>query len=407
MNIINYNWDKSMVKEIFQNIKEEWMAIIGKSNRAKMVEMINNPEFDKKTYEPLYYNIPSRVKTIIIHDVGMPSYFAESACNLKFIQSVFRIRNNGIMDSGAVVSPGTSGENEYIKSLAWQGILFITPTTITLNHWLEIIAILLAVHMKNKSNILVVSSGTIYLSITYLLHKLHGGDASYTIEKFTENIISEFIYFTPLSSQTTILSANVKVLLSQIDFGIRQTYIFTDGACAVHQTPRKAGYSILIYGVIKKLIYSKSPELQDLAVTNQQAEGFAILEALQYIKLYNIPSALIVTDSKFWINLITDWMHKWHKTSNDFSHTISTGNKIANRELVLMIYNTWVSLPSINPVKFLHIHSHNKLPADKFSYAYFLGIGNSIVDKYAKFGEDLEDKKIIEFNGMQELIDRM
>ena len=393
------------MKEIFQNIKEEWMQIIGKTNRTKLVELLNNPDFDKKTYEPFYYNKPNKINTIVFHEVGMPSYFIETPCHLKFIQMIFNIRNNGIMDSGAVVSAGTLGETEYIKSIAWQGVLFITPSQLTLNHWLEIITLFISAQINKQNNVQLksiipinlITTTNIYLSLIQLLHNLRGGETSYTQENFIKNIINEYIYFTPIAiPQVSILS--------QIDFGIRQTYIFTDGACAVHEKPRRAGYSILLYGVVKKLIYAKSPELENLVVTNQQAEGFAILEALKYIKTYDIPNAVIVTDSKFWINLITDWMHKWHKISEDFSHTISTGNKIANRELVLMIYNIWNSLSSVNPVKFSHIHSHKKLPADKYSHAYFLSIGNAIVDKYAKLGEDIQDKKIIDIYSLRELL---
>ena len=393
------------MKDIFQNIKEEWMQIIGKTNRTKLVELLNNPDFDKKTYEPFYYNKPNKINTIVFHEVGMPSYFTETPCHIKFIQMLFDIRNNGIMDSGAVVSAGTLGETEYIKSIAWQGVLFITPSVITLTHWLEIITLFISTridkHNSTPINTLIpinlITTNNIYIALTQLLHKLYGGELAYTQENFIKNIMNNHIHFTPI--------ANPQISISpQIDFGIRQTYIFTDGACAVHEKPRRAGYSVLLYGVVKKLIYSKSPELENLEVTNQQAEGFAILEALKYIKAYDIPNALIVTDSKFWINLITDWMHKWHKISDDFSHTISTGNKIANRELVLMIYNLWTSLSQVNPVKFSHIYSHKKLPADKFSYAYFLSIGNAIVDKYAKLGEDTHDKKIINISTLHELL---
>ena len=113
---------------------------------------------------------------------------------------IFDIRNNGIMDSGAVVSAGTLGETEYIKSIAWQGVLFITPSVITLNHWLEIITLFISTridkHISTPINTLIpinlITTNNIYISLTQLLHKVYGGELAYTQENFIKNIINFF-----------------------------------------------------------------------------------------------------------------------------------------------------------------------------------------------------------------------
>ena len=187
--------------------------------------------------------------------------------------------------------------------------------------------------------------------------------------------------------------------LPEIDWSVRHNYIFTDGACGVKH-PRSAGWAMaFVNGKTCFLEYASSRRIKDgdeeLELTNQQAEGLAILNALKFLRKKRfLHDAVIITDSQFWIDLITNWMHKWYERSPDFSSKAGPNSKIANRELVSEIYKYWTLcnnkthsrlsyLQGNNSIEFIHVNSHRKPPSDKTSFEFFLWQGNQLVDHFA------------------------
>tara|TARA_B100001094_G_C17920246_1_gene665583 strand:+ start:57 stop:746 length:690 start_codon:yes stop_codon:yes gene_type:complete len=153
-------------------------------------------------------------------------------------------------------------------------------------------------------------------------------------------------------------------------------YIFTDGSSINNGTKKsKAGYGIYIpepnefsVKLSKKLPKGK---------TNNYAELKAILEALKLTDYSNNQTEnnkiIIVTDSMYSINCITQWYHSWIKKG----WISSSGEKVKNKELIQEIK----PLCDKYNVHFQHINSHTG------NSGYFYE-GNRIADKLAS-GENI------------------
>lgn len=77
--------------------------------------------------------------------------------------------------------------------------------------------------------------------------------------------------------------------------------LYTDGSCSPN--PGRGGYAVILDGEPVSLG-------SEICTTNIRMEGMAILEALRYA---NGERCEIVTDSQFWINVITKWAKSWEK----------------------------------------------------------------------------------------------
>ena len=106
---------------------------------------------------------------------------------------------------------------------------------------------------------------------------------------------------------------------------------YTDGACSGNPGP--GGWGVwLRAGKHEKEICGG-----ELETTNQRMELQAAIEALKALKK---PSSItVVTDSKYVLNGITDWIHGWKKKGWKNSKKES----VANREL-------WEALDKLNQV---------------------------------------------------------
>jgi ribonuclease HI len=145
------------------------------------------------------------------------------------------------------------------------------------------------------------------------------------------------------------------------------------------------------------------------SATNIRAEGYAILYALVYIKILHIDSIndkkeisnkfkiekinnlkdslkvinlnkksvnkfLIVTDSKFWIDLITKWCNSWIKKGLVFDKK--------NVDLIIMI-NHYMHILSENNIEIVFKHIHGHSDKDKNIELNIYQKGNVMADKLA------------------------
>ena len=144
------------------------------------------------------------------------------------------------------------------------------------------------------------------------------------------------------------------------------------------------------YGILYSLIYIKLLNVDNITNKRDILKNFKIdkidnvKDNLKYINHYAKSSTkfLIVTDSEFWINLITKWSNSWIKKNAVFDKK--------NSDLVLMI-NHYMKILNDNNVEinFKHVKGHS----DKIKGAE-LNIyqkGNIISDKLANFGNKNKD----------------
>tara|TARA_B100001250_G_scaffold413564_1_gene448113 strand:+ start:775 stop:1209 length:435 start_codon:yes stop_codon:yes gene_type:complete len=105
--------------------------------------------------------------------------------------------------------------------------------------------------------------------------------------------------------------------------------IYTDGACRGNPGPGGWG-ALLIYQDFKKELYGFNPH-----TTNNIMELTAVIKSLESIK-QNYP-IMIITDSNYVKNGITDWIQSWKKNN------WRTSNKkpVKNKDL-------WVELDSLS-----------------------------------------------------------
>ena len=140
--------------------------------------------------------------------------------------------------------------------------------------------------------------------------------------------------------------------------------IYTDGSCKNNGKKNAiAGIGVYIENIceISEKIVGKQ--------TNQRAELFAILKALQIININNYDEINIYTDSKYSINCITNWVNTWKKNG----WLDKKKQPIKNKDIIQSIYNIY---NKYNHIYFIHILAHTN-NTDIHS------IGNSYADKLA------------------------
>ena len=106
---------------------------------------------------------------------------------------------------------------------------------------------------------------------------------------------------------------------------MQRAIIYCDGACL--KNPGPGGWGAIIF---------THTHVQEIGghvahTTNNQMEMRAALEAL---KICSLQSALILTDSRYLIDGISQWIHGWKKRG----WTTAAGTPVANRELWLALH---------------------------------------------------------------------
>jgi uracil-DNA glycosylase len=180
----------------------------------------------------------------------------------------------------------------------------------------------------------------------------------------------------------------------------RTLVLFTDGSCFPNKLcPQSVGgyAAVFAHGAFKDVLFYGNLDTNIEFATNQRAEGFAILNALNYMKdpskLDAWDSLIIITDSQFWIDMFNKYMPSWQK-----------GNKFLekkNPDLTVALWAVYIELlKKKKNISFKHVRSHDKAgwsSAPRDSYEYFCYINNDYVDKIAEFARQKvsRGKKII------------
>jgi ribonuclease HI len=152
-------------------------------------------------------------------------------------------------------------------------------------------------------------------------------------------------------------------------------YIFTDGS-SINNGAKNANSGFGIYIPEPEKMRLKISGKLPKGKTNNYAELKAILEALKILnctdekilKQTKKDKVVIVTDSQYSINCITQWYHSWIKKG----WVSATGEEVKNKELIQEIQPLTVK----HNVSFKHIKAHT-------SKKGFFYDGNRVVDKLA------------------------
>lgn len=166
--------------------------------------------------------------------------------------------------------------------------------------------------------------------------------------------------------------------------------IFTDGSCYPNKIcpESRGGYAAhFALGKFTKNIYGSL--FIDIPPTNIRCEGMAIIVALQFLReqLNEWNKVIIVSDSEFWINMITKYIPDWLKKNINLE---SKANPDLTKKLVAL---TKFLTDNNKIVEYRHIYSHGKSNWHKCAentYEYFSFCSNDYADKLCEAGRMLK-----------------
>jgi uracil-DNA glycosylase len=159
---------------------------------------------------------------------------------------------------------------------------------------------------------------------------------------------------------------------------------FTDGGCHPNNKSDKsrAGWALTyVSGPMKdELIYGNLPIAEHNA-SNIRAEGMAIIRSLECAdeSPHTWDKITIVTDCKFWIEMVEMFMPKWNK---------ATFASKANPDLTQRLWSIYNKVSKKKEVQLMHIRSHNKDGWSSFedgSFEKFCYVQNDYVDKICNY----------------------
>ena len=163
------------------------------------------------------------------------------------------------------------------------------------------------------------------------------------------------------------------------------TVIFTDGSAYPNKACKDsvAAYAaVFAAGMFIDTTLYGSIETDKYLATNQRAEGTAIYKVMLYLtNNINWTYAIIITDSKFWIDMFMIYMPAWSNNKVAFEN-------YKNADLTVGLWSLYQSLQTNKTIEFRHVRGHDK---DKWSaepidsYKYFCYINNDYVDKLASY----------------------
>ena len=122
--------------------------------------------------------------------------------------------------------------------------------------------------------------------------------------------------------------------------------IYTDGACKNNGKKN----AIAGIGVYSENVYNISEKIKGRQ-TNQRAELYAILKALELTKIDDYSIVYIYTDSLYSINCITKWIYGW--INNGWLD--KKKKPVKNKDIIQPIYNIYKKYSNI---RFIHIEAH-------------------------------------------------
>ncbi len=105
--------------------------------------------------------------------------------------------------------------------------------------------------------------------------------------------------------------------------------LWTDGSASPNPGP--GGFAVIMDG--QPVALGK-----ELKTTNIRMEARALIAALEYAKEHQPQEYKIITDSEFWINVLTKWAPTWK--ANGWK---KKSGAIKNLDLVQNIYEKWIN----------------------------------------------------------------
>ena len=172
------------------------------------------------------------------------------------------------------------------------------------------------------------------------------------------------------------------------DCGPKTQVVFTDGSCHPNKKCKesRAGYAASVaLGTLKDTIIYGKIDCQTVFATSQRAEGTAIIKVLEFMKSKwdEWDKLIIVSDSEFWIKMITNYIPGWVRKGIAFTER-------ENPDLVEELWNLYSDLTDgdVKSVELRHMKSHNKEGwggYDEGTYERFCHDNNKYVDELAEF----------------------
>jgi uracil-DNA glycosylase len=187
--------------------------------------------------------------------------------------------------------------------------------------------------------------------------------------------------------------------LPRIDWNPAPRHVaYTDGACAGNGKGifARAGYacyfakgtyaSTVKYGKIAPAIVGT-----DMVYgTNQRGEGLGIVTALETVlEKKGTADLTIVTDSKFWIEMVETYMPNWERKGTDFKSK-------KNSDITIKLHDLVKRFEDVGTLELIHVASHDKDPSAPRDHV----AGNRIADKYACMA-----KKLINYEQVVEQVE--
>jgi len=163
----------------------------------------------------------------------------------------------------------------------------------------------------------------------------------------------------------------------------RTHVFFTDGSCHPNnRSPESVGgyAAAFVEGKCKDNILYGSNNTIEYNASNNRAEGQAIISGLEYIMQdWDWDGVIIVTDSKLWVNLVTQWMPNW--TEDVFEEK-------SNPDMTKLLWKLWNTIKKKGKaVEIKHVRGHNaawmKYPIG--TWKRYAAETNDYVDELANF----------------------
>ena len=175
--------------------------------------------------------------------------------------------------------------------------------------------------------------------------------------------LTQFFKKNTLDKTSAVLNKNDIIINTNLNQKKNIT-IYTDGACKNNGKKN----AIAGIGVYSENVYNISEKIEGKQ-TNQRAELYAILKALELTKINDYNNVYIYTDSLYSINCITKWIYGW--INNGWLD--KKKKSIKNKDIIQQIYNIYKKYSNIH---FIHIEAHTN-KTDIHS------LGNALADQLA------------------------
>jgi uracil-DNA glycosylase len=132
--------------------------------------------------------------------------------------------------------------------------------------------------------------------------------------------------------------------------------IFTDGSCFPNNKSKlsRGGYAtVFVSGPFKDTCLYGNLDICVENASNIRAEGVAIIRGLELVRDCLLPwnKCDIISDCKFWIDMIDIYMPKWNKAKF---------NEKSNPDLTLRMWLVYNEVKEKGEIKFIHMKSHGK-----------------------------------------------